>query len=68
MADIYVANDFFEKDYLYINNQDGTFIESSEDLTSELSLGSMGVDIVDMNNDGFQKFLSLKCFLKLNRD
>ena len=30
--DIYVANDFFEKDYLYINNHDGTFKESSEDL------------------------------------
>ncbi|MCB0277078.1 MAG: VCBS repeat-containing protein, partial [Calditrichaeota bacterium] len=26
--DIYVANDFFEKDYLYLNNQDGTFRES----------------------------------------
>ena len=51
--DIYVANDFFEKDYLYINNQDGTFKESSEDLIGELSLGSMGVDIVDMNNDGY---------------
>ena len=23
--DIYVSNDFFEKDYLYINNQDGDF-------------------------------------------
>ena len=51
--DIYVANDFFEKDYLYINNQDGTFKESSEDLIGELSLGSMGVDVVDMNNDGY---------------
>lgn len=51
--DIYVANDFFEKDYLYINNHDGTFKESSEDLIGELSLGSMGVDIVDMNNDGY---------------
>src|SRR5687768_5500798 len=25
--DIYVFNDFFERDYLYINNQDGTFKE-----------------------------------------
>ena len=26
--DIYVSNDFFERDYLYINNQNGTFKES----------------------------------------
>lgn len=51
--DIYVANDFFEKDYLYINNKDGTFDESSEEFFGELSLGSMGVDIVDMNHDGY---------------
>jgi hypothetical protein len=51
--DIYVANDFFEKDYLYINNGDGTFTESIDFMISELSLGSMGVDIADMNNDGY---------------
>jgi len=51
--DIYVANDFFEKDYLYMNNQNGTFTESIDNLTSELSLGSMGVDIADLNNDGY---------------
>ena len=51
--DIYVANDFFEKDYLYLNNKDGTFTESIDQLASELSLGSMGVDIADMNNDGY---------------
>ena len=51
--DIYVANDFFEKDYLYINNGDGTFTESIDLMVSELSLGSMGVDIADMNNDGY---------------
>lgn len=63
--DIYVANDFFEKDYLYINNQDGTFIESSEDLISELSLGSMGVDIVDMNNDGFPEIFVTEMLPKI---
>ena len=51
--DIYVANDFFEKDYLYLNNQDGTFTESIDLATGELSLGSMGVDIADMNHDGY---------------
>src|SRR2546426_8165631 len=28
--DIYVANDFFERDYLYINKGDGTFAERLE--------------------------------------
>ena len=51
--DIYVANDFFEKDYLYLNNQDGAFTESIDSATNELSLGSMGVDIADLNHDGY---------------
>ena len=51
--DIYVSNDFFEKDYLYMNNGDGTFTEALEDQINEISLGSMGADIADINNDGF---------------
>lgn len=51
--DIYVSNDFFEKDYLYINQQNGTFKESSEDYISEMSMGSMGADMADINNDGW---------------
>lgn len=50
--DIYVSNDFFEKDYLYINNKDGTFSESLETYLREISLGSMGADMADINNDG----------------
>jgi len=50
-ADIYVSNDFFEKDYLYINQQDGTFRESLEEMMREISLGSMGADMADINND-----------------
>lgn len=51
-SDIYVSNDFFEKDYLYINNQNGTFSESIEMYMREISLGSMGADMADVNNDG----------------
>ena len=50
--DIYVSNDFYERDYLYINNQDGTFTESIKDWTSHLSLSAMGIDMADINNDG----------------
>lgn len=50
--DIYVSNDFYERDYLYINNQDGTFKEDIKNWTSHLSLSAMGIDIADINNDG----------------
>ncbi len=51
--DIYVSNDFFERDYLYINNQDGSFSEVLDQQLEETSLGAMGADIADINNDGW---------------
>lgn len=51
--DIFVSNDFFERDYLYINAKDGTFREALEDYITETSMGSMGADIADLNGDGF---------------
>jgi hypothetical protein len=51
--DIYVSNDFFERDYLYINNKNGSFTESLESCIRELSMNSMGADIADINNDGY---------------
>lgn len=53
--DIYVSNDFFERDYLYINNKNGTFSEKIKDWTSHISLSSMGSDIGDINNDGLSE-------------
>ncbi|TAE03061.1 MAG: VCBS repeat-containing protein, partial [Bacteroidetes bacterium] len=49
--DIYVSNDFFERDYLYINNQNGTFTESLEKTMRHISVSSMGADMADINND-----------------
>ncbi|MEO6631311.1 MAG: VCBS repeat-containing protein, partial [Mucilaginibacter sp.] len=49
--DIYVSNDFFERDYLYINNHDGTFKESLENQMKSISNASMGADLADINND-----------------
>jgi hypothetical protein len=51
--DIYVSNDFFERDYLYINNKDGTFVESLEKQMPYISYFSMGLDIADINNDAW---------------
>lgn len=53
--DIYVSNDFYERDYLYINQQDGTFSEEIMQRTGHLSLSAMGIDIGDINNDGHQE-------------
>tara|TARA_Y100000816_G_scaffold18457_1_gene12038 strand:+ start:1898 stop:5179 length:3282 start_codon:yes stop_codon:yes gene_type:complete len=52
-SDMFISNDFFEKDYLYINNMDGSFSESLEDYLNEISMGSMGADMADINNDGY---------------
>ena len=51
--DIYVSNDFFERDYLYLNNGDGTFVESLEKEMPYSSYFSMGLDIADIDNDGW---------------
>jgi len=50
--DIYAANDFFEPDFLYLNQQDGTFKERLSESIGHTSFSSMGSDIADYNNDG----------------
>jgi enediyne biosynthesis protein E4 len=49
--DIYVSNDFFERDYLYRNRGDGTFGEELERSMRHISAASMGADMADINND-----------------
>lgn len=51
--DIYVSNDFFERDYLYINQKDGTYKDDIEQWMQHTSLASMGADMGDINNDGY---------------
>lgn len=53
LPDIYISNDFYECDYLYINEGDGTFKESLRDYIQHLSMSSMGADMADINNDGY---------------
>lgn len=50
--DIYVSNDFFEKDYLYVNQKNGTFKDELEARIQHTSFSSMGADMQDINNDG----------------
>jgi enediyne biosynthesis protein E4 len=51
--DLYISNDFFERDYLYINQKNGTFREDLEQRVQHISHSSMGADIGDVNNDGY---------------
>ena len=60
--DIYIGNDFFENDYLYINQKDGTFKEYNSNNPENIghtSHYSMGNAIGDINNDGLMDILSL---------
>lgn len=56
--DIYVSNDFYERDYLYINQKNGTFKEEVEQWFEHLSLASMGADMADINNDGYPEIFT----------
>ena len=53
--DIYVSNDFFERDYLYINQKNGSFIECLTEQVRSISGASMGSDMADVNNDGMNE-------------
>ena len=57
--DVYISNDFNEEDYLFINQQNGTFINTIREATGHVSLFSMGSDIADVNNDGLTDILTL---------
>ncbi|MBC7774659.1 MAG: CRTAC1 family protein, partial [Phycisphaerae bacterium] len=57
--DVYIGNDFHENDYYYINQRDGTFKESLAEAIQHTSRFSMGVDIADINNDGWNDLISL---------
>lgn len=56
--DLYISNDFFERDYLYINQRNGTFKEEIKDWMEHLSLASMGTDMADINNDGYPEIFA----------
>ncbi len=51
--DVFVSNDSYERDYLYINQQNGTFKDDMENWFQHTSFSSMGADIADINNDGY---------------
>lgn len=50
--DLYIANDYVEEDYLYLNTGKGTFNEVGKEAMGHFSYSAMGVDAADINNDG----------------
>ena len=60
--DIYIGNDFFENDYMYLNVGNGTFrevITADETTLGHTTHASMGNDLADFNNDGWIDIISL---------
>ena len=56
--DIFVSNDSYERDYLYINQKNGTFKDELEERVGHTSFSSMGADIADINNDGYPEIFT----------
>lgn len=59
-TDIFVSNDYADNDYIYINQKNGTFKDEVKSMTNHLSLFSMGADIADINNDGFEDIMVME--------
>lgn len=65
--DIYVSNDYAVRDYLYINNRDGTFTDQLKTSVQHISIFSMGNNIIDINNDGLMDIYTLDMLPEENR-
>ena len=59
LPDIYVSNDYDEQDFLYLNQGDGTFLDTTKKSFGHISKYSMGNDVADINNDGLQDLVTL---------
>lgn len=58
-TDIFISNDFNAPDFLFVNNQDGTFTNQINTSLQQTSFFGMGADIADFNNDGFMDIFQL---------
>ncbi len=57
--DVYVSNDYVDNDRLYLNRNGVDFFDATDSLFTQVSQFSMGLDIADVNNDGFTDIISL---------
>lgn len=65
--DFYISNDYAVPDYLYINDQDGTFTDQLKESMGQNSQFSMGNDVADINNDGRSDIVTLDMLPEDNR-
>jgi enediyne biosynthesis protein E4 len=57
--DVYVGNDFFQPDRLYINSGKGTFTDELASYFRHTSQSTMGTDLSDFDNDGYIDLLAM---------
>jgi hypothetical protein len=57
--DLYVSNDFDERDFFYLNKGDGTFEEALTKCFGHISKYTMGSDVADINNDNLSDLVTL---------
>jgi len=57
--DIYIANDYYVPDALYLNNGNSTFTDQIKKATKQVSFYGMGVDVEDINNDNLNDIFVL---------
>lgn len=60
--DVYVGNDFIQPDFLYINNQDGTFTNQLSKYFKHVSQHTMGTDLSDFDNDGLIDLMAMDMY------
>ncbi|HLF35709.1 MAG TPA: VCBS repeat-containing protein, partial [Cyclobacteriaceae bacterium] len=58
-TDLWLANDYWAGDYMYMNNGDGTFTDRIHEQVRHITFSSMGIDAGDINNDGLPEVLIL---------
>jgi hypothetical protein len=56
--DVYVTNDFYGSDHMYINNRNGTFTDKVKEYFKHTSQNAMGNDVADINNDGLPDIIA----------
>ncbi len=66
--DLYVCNDFFSPDRIWINDGTGRFRALTPLAVRKTSFSSMAVDVADVNRDGFDDFLVVDMFARRHEE
>jgi len=66
--DLYVCNDFFSPDRIWLNDGQGRFRAIPRTALRKTSFASMAVDFADLNRDGWDDFLVVDMLARRHRD